>query len=111
MKNHNSRRKFIKNSAVLSSAIAAGGILPGFSSASYKRITGANEKIRASVMGVNSRGNALSKNFAYQDECEVIHICDVDSRAIKKCISNVRQIQDASPQGFEDFRKSLDSKL
>ena len=29
-------------------------------------------------MGVNSRGNALAQNFAYQKECEVIHICDVD---------------------------------
>ena len=34
-------------------------------------------------MGVNSRGKALARNFARQKNCEVLHICDVDSRAIE----------------------------
>ncbi len=106
----NSRRSFIKNAAIGSAAVAAGGILPGFSTASYKRILGANNKLRASVMGVNSRGNALAQNFAFQNNCDVIHICDVDSRAIKKCTANVEKIQDLKPVGFTDFRKSLEDK-
>jgi predicted dehydrogenase len=110
MGNTNSRREFIKKTVTGSAAIFAGGILPGFSAESYRRIIGANELIRASVMGVNSRGNALAQNFAYQNECDVIHICDVDSRVIDKCISNVQKIQELKPQGFGDFRKSLESK-
>ncbi len=106
----NSRRNFIKNAAIGSAAVAAGGILPGFSTASYKRILGANDKLRASVMGVNSRGNALAQNFAFQNNCDVIHICDVDSRAITKCTANVEKIQDLTPKGFTDFRKSLEDK-
>ncbi|MCG6186731.1 Gfo/Idh/MocA family protein [Maribellus maritimus] len=106
----NTRRKFIKNAAAGSAAIMAGGILPGFSASSYKRIVGANEKLRASVMGVNSRGNALAQNFAFQDNCDVIHICDVDSRAIKKCTANVEKVQDVKPKGLTDFRKSLEDK-
>ena len=105
-----SRRNFIKKAAAGSAAVMAGGILPGFSAVSYKRIVGANEKLRASVMGVNSRGNALAQNFAFQSNCDVIHICDVDSRAIEKCVANVEKVQGIKPKGFSDFRKSLEDK-
>ncbi|MDX1283759.1 MAG: Gfo/Idh/MocA family oxidoreductase [Draconibacterium sp.] len=110
MKEPHTRRSFIKKSAIITSSVVAGGVLPGFSSSSYKRIFGANDKLRASVMGVNSRGNALAKNFAFQNECDVIHIVDVDSRATKKCIQNVAEIQEVKPEGYEDIRKSLESK-
>jgi len=110
MEKSNSRRTFIKKSGTVAGLIAAGGALSGFSALSYNRIVGANNTLRASVMGVNSRGNALAKNFAFQQECEVIHICDVDSRAVKKCISAVQQIQKTQALGLEDVRKSLESK-
>jgi len=109
-KNFNSRRDFIKKSAGVSAGLMVGGVLPGFSASSYARIMGANDLLRASVMGVNSRGNALAQNFAFQENCEVIHVCDVDSRAIEKCSANVQKVQNKKPQGFEDFRKSLESK-
>jgi len=110
MDNKNSRRNFLKKTITGSAVLMAGGILPGFSAANYRRIIGANDLIRASIMGVNSRGNALAQNFAYQDECEVIHICDVDSRVIDKCINNVKKIQQQLPRKFDDFRKSLEDK-
>jgi predicted dehydrogenase len=106
----NSRRSFIKKSVGASLAVAAGGILPGYSAVSYNRIMGANEKIRVSVMGVHSRGNALARNFARQANCDVIHICDVDSRDIEKCITGLDEIQTFKAKGFRDFRKSLESK-
>lgn len=110
MEKSNSRRIFIKNTVAGTAAVVAGGILPGFSAQSYRRIVGANEKIRVSMMGVNSRGNALAQNFAYQEQCDVLHLCDVDSRAIEKCAANVSKIQEIKPEVFGDFRKSLESK-
>lgn len=80
----NSRRKFIKTTLAGTAMVAAGGILPGFSAGSYSRIMGSNEKIRVSMMGVNSRGSALAQTFASQTNCDVVHVCDVDSRAIEK---------------------------
>ncbi len=68
-------------------AFVAGSILPQFDAKSYTRILGSNNRINVSVMGVNSRGNALAQNFARQDNCNVIHVCDVDSRAIAKCLT------------------------
>jgi predicted dehydrogenase len=105
-----SRRAFIKNTLGTTAAISAGGILPAFSAKSYGNIINANTKIVVSVMGVNSRGKSLAKNFARQENCEVAHICDVDSRAIAACEDAIKDRQNRKPEGFVDFRKSLESK-
>ncbi|MEO9892461.1 Gfo/Idh/MocA family oxidoreductase [Aurantibacter sp.] len=102
-----SRRKFIKKSSM---AFLAGSILPQFSAKSYSQIIGANERINASIMGVNSRGNALAQNFASQNNCDVIHVSDVDSRAITKCLTGLKERQNVKVKTFTDFRKSLESK-
>jgi predicted dehydrogenase len=61
-------------------------------------------------MGVNSRGKALASNFARQKGCEVVHICDVDSRAILACQQKLEASQDIKTRGFRDFRESLQDK-
>jgi hypothetical protein len=103
----NSRRSFIKKTTTASAAISIGGILPAFSAKSYGRIIGSNERIKVSVMGVNSRGKALALNFARQIDCDVIHICDVDSRAISTCQKELETSQEIKTKGFSDFRESL----
>ena len=105
----NSRRDFLKKTLASSAMVAVGGVLSGFSAGSYNRIMGSNEKIRVSMMGVNSRGYALAQTFAQQTNCEVIHVCDVDSRAIDKCITMLKGIQETTTTAFGDFRKSLES--
>lgn len=85
--------------------------MPGFGARSYSRILGSNEKIHVSMMGVNSRGNALAQTFAEQTNCDVIHVCDVDSRAIGKCRKMLEGVQqNVQTSAFKDFRKSLESK-
>jgi predicted dehydrogenase len=106
----NSRREFFKKSAVATAAVVIGGVLPGFSSKSYNRIAGSNEKVRLSVMGVNSRGKVLAENFSNQANCEILHVCDVDRRAIEKCVAVINDNKKYKPQGFSDFRRSLESK-
>lgn len=104
------RRGFIKKTITGVAAISFGGILPGFSASSYARIMGANDRVKLAVMGVNSRGLALSNNFAAQKNFEVYNVCDVDSRAAQVCIDSVRKIQDTSPKAVPDFRKALEDK-
>ncbi|MCK4919412.1 MAG: Gfo/Idh/MocA family oxidoreductase [Bacteroidales bacterium] len=106
----NSRRNFIKKTTAASVAISLGGSLPSFSAKSYRRIMGSNERLRVSVMGVNSRGTALATNFARQNDCDVVNICDVDSRAIVKCQKELEKYQDIKTKGFRDFRESLEDK-
>ena len=106
----NSRRTFIKKAGASAAAITLGGILPGFASKNYKNIIGSNEKIKAACMGVNSRGLAVGSNFASQKECEVLYVCDVDTRAADKCIDAIEKIQQKKPKASPDFRKALEDK-
>jgi predicted dehydrogenase len=105
-----SRRKFIKQSLTGAAAVSLGGVLPGFSAKSYAGIMGANDRIRVASMGVNSRGLALANNFAMQDNCEIIYVCDVDRRAAEKCIAAVEGIQRKRPAAAPDFRRALEDK-
>ena len=61
-------------------------------------------------MGVNSRGLSVSTNFASQKECELMYVCDVDSRASDKCVNAVEKAQQKKPKAEGDFRKALEDK-
>ena len=107
----NSRRSFIKKSAAGVAAISVGGILPGFSARSYAAIAGANDRILVAVMGVNSRGKALSGTFARQENVDIIYVCDVDSRAEAACSDSIEKLGRKRPAACSDFRKALDDKV
>ncbi|WP_199200240.1 Gfo/Idh/MocA family protein [Adhaeribacter arboris] len=104
------RRIFLKNAVTGAAAVSFGGVLPGFSTRSYGNILGANERIKVATMGVNSRGLAVASNFARQENCEVLYISDVDSRAAAKCMAAVEPIQKKRPKAAPDFRKALEDK-
>ena len=106
----NSRRTFIKKASSSAFVLSVGGMLPSFSAKSYQNIVGANEKIRVACMGVNSRGLAVGKNFSNQKNCEVLHVCDVDSRAADICMDAIGKIQANKPRATPDFRKALEDK-
>lgn len=105
-----SRRTFIKKSATAFAAIGAGGVLPGFSARSYSSIMGANERVILAVMGVNSRGKALSATFSKQENTEIIYVCDVDSRAEAACSDSIEKLGKKRPAARPDFRKALEDK-
>lgn len=103
-----SRRDFLKQAMASAAAATVGGILPGFAARSYNNIAGANDKVRVGMIGVNSRGKALAAGLATMPDCEITCICDVDSRAIKKCQAVVKKITGKSPRGEKDLRKMLE---
>lgn len=104
------RRNFIKNAAMGTAMLSFGGVLEGFSAKSYNNIVGANDKIRVGAIGVNSRGLALASNFAKQKNCEVVRICDVDSRAADKCAAAIQKIAGNKVKTDKDMRKMLVEK-
>jgi predicted dehydrogenase len=106
----NCRREFIKKTGIGALGLTVGGVLPGFGASSYSRIVGANDRIHVMMAGVNSRGNALANNFARQKDCEVVTVCDVDRRAVERCIHDVTTVQTRMPKGERDFRKALEDK-
>ncbi len=106
----NTRRDFLKKATTCVAAVSIGGVLPAFSARSYRNIIGANDKIMVACMGVNSRGLAVGINFASQENCEVLHVCDVDTRAAGKCIQAIEKVQNKRPTATPDFRKALEDK-
>lgn len=105
-----SRRKFIKNLTAGSAALAIGGVGLGFSRESYKRIAGANDRIRVAVIGSNGRGASMAATFAKQNLTDVIYVCDVDEKARQKGINSVVKAGKSAPKGENDFRKALEDK-
>ncbi|RMH53843.1 MAG: gfo/Idh/MocA family oxidoreductase [Bacteroidetes bacterium] len=95
------RRTFVKTTAAagaglgLAPYIARGGV-------------SANDKIVVGFIGVNSRGNAVAQAFARQPGAEVGFICDVDDRALARCIRDVAAIQGKQPEGLTDLRRLLE---
>jgi len=106
----NSRRDFIKKAAAGSSLMALGGVGYGFSASSYSRIMGANDRIVMGIMGTNGRGRKMAANFALQDNTEVLYICDVEDKALKKGIDSVAKAVGKSPKSEKDIRKMLEVK-
>jgi predicted dehydrogenase len=102
-----SRRSFLKNIAKGSAAVAMGGMGMGFTAASYRRIPGANDRIRLAVIGANGRGAAMAPIFAKQENTDVIYVCDVDEKARQKGIDAVMKTGKPAPRGENDFRKIL----
>jgi len=105
-----SRREFIRQTSGGAAFLALGGSTVSLTAKSYANVMGANDRVHISIMGVNARGNALAGNFARQANCRIDYICDVDKRAIEKCVSTVIKIQKETPKGEKDFRKSLEDK-
>jgi predicted dehydrogenase len=102
-----SRRKFIKKVSAGSSLMALGGVGYGFSASSYARIKGANDRIVLGVMGTNGRGKKMAANFALQENTEVLYICDVEDKALKKGLDAVTQAVGKTPKSEKDIRKML----
>ncbi len=103
--NNNSRREFMKKAGLGSVSLAM-----GMSAKSYASIMGANDRVRMGFVGVNGRGNGMTKNFARQAGCEVVYVCDVDATAMAKTISGLADISKKKPKGVKDFRTILNDK-
>jgi predicted dehydrogenase len=69
-----------------------------------------NDKVVVGVMGTNSRGMFLAKNFAGLPNTEVGYICDVDQTVLDRTIEGIGKQTGKRPKGFTDIRKLLEVK-
>ena len=102
------RRKFIKKTAIGGAAATFGSlILPemGFASA-----LGSNQRLNVAVIGVHSRGKALTMGIYGCSDAKIIYNCDVDGRILEEhnewCQENIGYV----PKVEKDFRKMLEDK-
>ena len=102
-KKSNSRREFIKKTALGTAALTF-----GISAKSYGNIIGSNERINVAVMGMNGRGSSLARNFSRQANTQVTYVCDVEESALTKGANAIVEITNSEPNAIVDFREALD---
>lgn len=123
MQRKTTRRTFLAQTGMVSAGITL-GVNP-MSAASYRRINGANEKIRVGFIGVGNRGSQLLQIFMDQPDVEIAALCDVyepylardrskvDPRFLKDRPEQVPDMGEKFPgkvERYSDYRKLLDNK-
>jgi predicted dehydrogenase len=100
-----SRRSFIKGttSAVAATAIAAPMFIP-------KNVFGANDRIRAAVLGLNSRGNSHVNGFMNLENVEVTTLCDPDMKVLERRAKEYKEKYNKKMKLVQDLRKVFDDK-
>ena len=99
------RRDFIGKSAVIAAGI---GITSAFPLYAGRRITGANDRIVAGVIGINGMGMADLTAFLKQPGTECAAICDIDDNVLNTRAADIEKLQGKKPVLYKDFRKMLE---
>jgi len=94
-----SRRSFLKSLSVA----AAGTAL---SARSWSQVTGTNNSIRVAVVGLNSRGAGIARDFRAMPGVRVVALCDVDTAVLDRELAIARKVGD-NPDVVVDFRELL----
>jgi predicted dehydrogenase len=121
--NKSTRREFIAKTGIVTAGLTLG--VNSISAVDYKRIIGANGKIRVGFIGIGNRGTQLLQTFMEQPDCEVAALCDVyepyvtrdrskvDPRYIKTRpdqIPKMGEIFQNKVERYDDYRKLLENK-
>lgn len=110
--NQPTRRGFLRESALITAALAATGRARGEVETAEKVAKDGKktDKIRVAVIGVRSRGLEHLKAFSGRNNAEVVTICDVDEAVIGKGMKLVQDRQGKAPEYVRDLRHVLDDK-
>jgi predicted dehydrogenase len=96
---NNSRREFITKTT----GVAAGA---AFTAASWKKVLGANDRVRLGVIGTGNRGSDVMGWFLKESDAEVVALCDCYERHL----DNALKMTEGKARTFKDYRTMLDSK-
>ena len=103
-----SRKEFLATTSLAATGVTLGAT--AFTSKSYARIIGANDRINFAVAGVRSRGSLHIDAIASCENAAVTHICDVDTRYAEKAVLQVQELFGHTPASEKDIRKVLEVK-
>ncbi len=94
------RRSFLKTGAVAAGLVTA---------ASYKKVLGANDRIRLAVVGVRGRGWDHVKGYNTIPGVEISYFCDIDENVLRKRLTDAETMGlPNKPQTEVDLRRLLD---
>lgn len=95
------RRDFIKGMT------AGAGLL---TAASYRKVLGANERIRVGFIGIGLIGKRHLLDFMAQPDVEIAAICEVYEPRLEEGIATAAAASQSRPTRFKDFRQMYASK-
>jgi predicted dehydrogenase len=100
----NSRRSFIKKSAVGLAGMTIGGV--GMSAKSYGNIIGANDRINVAIVGLGRRLGAFTDPISRKESnVRLMYLCDVMKKQRDNAAERFSKILDYSPMLENDVRK------
>lgn len=108
-----SRRSFIKKTALGTTGITLGASSLAFSAKSYNSILGANERINMCVIGIRGQGNGHLgqwSRMAKENNVFVKTMCDVDENLFAERVKKVGDTQGEKPGTETDMRKIFEDK-
>lgn len=105
----NSRREFIKKSALGAAGFTIAGM--GMSAKSYASIIGSNERLNVAIVGLGRRLGAYYQPIALpQSNVKLLYLCDVMEKQRLKAAESFSKHIDYQPKLESDIRKVLQDK-
>jgi predicted dehydrogenase len=101
-----SRRSFLKTSGI------AGSSLILMNTRASGQVSGANNRLRIAVAGLNGRGKSHIEGWLGQDNVEIAWLIDPDQKVLDRALRLVEEKSGgkSKPQGTADVRAALDDK-
>ena len=106
----NSRRIFIKNTAMAAGAMGIMELIPLDMIASMRKRIGANDKINVGLIGVRGQGFSDLKAMLRMSEVNLIAICDIDDTQLNNRKAELVKAGFSNPIIYKDYRKMLENK-
>ena len=108
---NNSRRHFIKTTALGTAGLTVGGLTSGMSAKSYAKIIGANERINIAIIGLGRRLGAYYDPVSRKDSnVELVYLCDVMKSQREAGAKKFAKYITNTPKLENDIRKVIADK-
>ena len=98
-----SRRTFLKTTAATSAMFSAPAFIP-------RSVFGANDRIRAAVLGLNGRGKSHISGLMEQSNVQVVTLCDPDTNVLGSRATEFESKYAKSVKMEKDLRKVFEDK-
>lgn len=106
----NTRRDFIKNSAIGFGGLAFLETMPLEMIAANRKKVAASDKLNIALIGVKNQGYNNLRAFLKINEVNLIGLCDIDDEQLDRRKSDVVKLGVANPIIYKDYRKMLENK-
>ena len=106
----NTRRDFIKNSAMGFGGLALLETMPLEMIAANRKKVAASDKLNIALIGVKNQGYNNLRAFLKVNEVNLVGLCDIDDEQLARRKADVIKLGVANPIIYKDYRKMLENK-